>query len=171
MKNSCNVILVILGFTLAACSSPEPKVNKGKLESRLSGLMDSLNSPDHKQVFLTLTDSFSQAFPFDSSTAVFVNQAAKICTRIGNYEKAVTYRSFIIHHFPDYPKKADLLFGIGFMYNNELDQKDSAEKYYNWLISEYPDHEMVESAQFELDHLGEDESTIIEQFKKKNNLD
>ncbi len=56
--------------------------------------------------------------------------------------------------FPEGERAPTVMFMMAFLYNNELQQIDSARKYYELFMAKYPDHELAASARFELETLG-----------------
>ena len=53
------------------------------------------------------------------------------------------------------------MFLIGYVYHNELRMLDSAKVAYERFLSEYPNHEMAISAQFELNTLGKPPEELV----------
>jgi len=51
---------------------------------------------------------------------------------------------------------------VGYLYANHLKNMDMAKQAYATFIRNYPEHELVKDAQWELDHLGKDVNQIEE---------
>ncbi len=85
------------------------------------------------------------------------------------YQQAINEYWKYYELFPDAKQTPTALFLIGFLYNNELKIADSAATAYKLFLEKYPDHEMALSAQFELEHLGEDPEAMLpaEEVKKE----
>jgi hypothetical protein len=49
---------------------------------------------------------------------------------------------------------------IGYIYANHVKDFDKAKEAYNSFIEKYPEHELVTSVKWEIDHLGKDISEI-----------
>lgn len=79
-----------------------------------------------------------------------------------DHRAAVQYYRQFAETYPEDKDAPLALFLIGFIYNNELQEFDSARTAYLSFLSRYPDHEMAASAQFELDHLGEDAEGVFQ---------
>ena len=79
-----------------------------------------------------------------------------------DHRAAVRYYHDFAEAYPEDKNAPLALFLIGFIYNNELQELDSARTAYRIFLSRYPDHEMASSAQFELDHLGQDAGRVLE---------
>ena len=85
---------------------------------------------------------------------------------------AVQYYREFAGSYPDDKDAPLALFLIGFIYNNELQEFERAKTAYLSFLSQYPDHEMAASAQFELEHLGEDAARVLQSARsEKGNKD
>jgi len=71
-------------------------------------------------------------------------------------EKAIENFKKLLDNYPDGEKAAGATFMIGFIYANNLENYEAARIFYNKFIEKYPDHELVSSAQYELETLGKD---------------
>lgn len=77
------------------------------------------------------------------------------------HRAAIQYYREFAETYPENEDAPLALFLIGFIYNNELQEFDNARTAYRSFLSQYPNHEMAESAQFELEHLGQDADRIL----------
>lgn len=69
-------------------------------------------------------------------------------------KKAISHYSLFHSKYKDDPKAAQILFMIGFIQANKLDELDSARVTYTKFLELYPDAEMAASAKSELENLG-----------------
>jgi outer membrane protein assembly factor BamD (BamD/ComL family) len=81
------------------------------------------------------------------------------------WSEAERYFQKVLNEYPDGNFSSKSLFMVGFINANYLKNYEKAEKYYNDFISKYPDHELVESAKYEIKHLGENIDDL--EFLKK----
>lgn len=79
---------------------------------------------------------------------------------LGDYTQAVLAHEKLIQIRPDSPIAPQSLFMIGFHFANNIKNLDSAKVYYEKFIEKYPEHELVTSVKWELDHLGQDINEI-----------
>ncbi len=79
---------------------------------------------------------------------------------IGDFKKSVLTHERLIQHCPTSRLAAQSLFMIGYHFANSISDLDSARIYYQKFIDSYPDHELVNSVKWELDHLGQDINEI-----------
>ncbi|MBN1971322.1 MAG: tetratricopeptide repeat protein [Candidatus Delongbacteria bacterium] len=77
-----------------------------------------------------------------------------------------TYQKFL-EKYPESPKVPNIKFLIAFTYNNHIMDHDKAKELYEKFISEYPGHDLEQSAKFELNTIGKDLNDI-EEFRSGN---
>jgi len=73
-----------------------------------------------------------------------------------NFELAISNFKSLIDNYPENTHSPEALFMLGFINANDLKDLEEAKKYYQRFIEKYPDHELIESATYELDNLGKD---------------
>ncbi len=96
----------------------------------------------------------------------------------GNVDQSIPFKesqkkavdSYRLFHskYPNDPKAAQVLFMMGFIQANKLDQLDSAKITYTKFLELYPETEMAASAKSELENLGLTPDEILAK-KIKNN--
>lgn len=62
----------------------------------------------------------------------------------------------LIEKYPTGKKYSESLFMLGFINANNLENFTEAEKYYSEFIKKFPEHDLADDAQYELDMLGKD---------------
>jgi outer membrane protein assembly factor BamD (BamD/ComL family) len=72
------------------------------------------------------------------------------------YEEALTNFNSILEYYPEGEFASKAMFMAGFISANHLENLDEAKKYYEMFINKYPEHELVDSAKYELETLGKD---------------
>jgi outer membrane protein assembly factor BamD (BamD/ComL family) len=70
------------------------------------------------------------------------------------------YRMFIAR-YPDLEWTPVAMFLLGFIYNNDIGNVDSARLGYQEFLAKYPKHDLAQSAQFELANLGKSPDQIL----------
>jgi len=157
---------------LSACSSPENKTDQQQeLEHKIAEMRDSLSGNDALLEYIALVDTVSNSYTPDTSFAPDLIEAAKICTRLQDYPKAIEFRKRFIELYPQAAEVPEMLFAVGFSYNNDVNNLDSAKKYLEIMVVDYPNHKLTEFAQFELNNLGKSPDDIVNEFKKQNNME
>jgi len=72
------------------------------------------------------------------------------------YADALENFKIILEEFPEGETTAQSTFMLGFIYANSLGNLEEAKKYYTLFIEKYPDHDLADDAQYELNNLGKD---------------
>ena len=81
------------------------------------------------------------------------------------HETEHAVQTYKLYHqkFNSNPRAATALFLAAFLMNNDLHQTDSARVAYEKFLQMYPDHQLAQSAKFELTNLGKDPDQFIPQ--------
>ena len=95
-------------------------------------------------------------------TQVQLFEEAKKNQEQSNFAAAISSYQEIVQRFPRSPEAPQCQFMIGYLYANHLKNMDKAREAYQTFIRNYPEHELVKDAQWELDHLGKDVNEIEE---------
>lgn len=82
--------------------------------------------------------------------------AAKEAYTKEKFELAIDNFKNIIGHYPKGNRAAEASFMLGFINANDVKNLEEAKKYYERFIAEYPEHELADDAQYELQTLGKD---------------
>ena len=72
------------------------------------------------------------------------------------FELAVENFKSIAENYADGVRHAESLFMLGFINANDIKDFDEAKKYYTIFVEKYPQHELADDAQYELENLGKD---------------
>jgi len=72
------------------------------------------------------------------------------------YEMAIGNFKNIIEYYPEGENTAKATFMIGYIYANNIENLEAAEKYYQMFIEKYPNHDLADDADYELKTLGQD---------------
>ena len=70
------------------------------------------------------------------------------------YDEALTNFKNILKNYPESELASKATFMVGFINANHLNNLEEAKKYYEMFIKKYPNHELVDSAKYELETLG-----------------
>ncbi|MBS4029580.1 MAG: outer membrane protein assembly factor BamD [Ignavibacteriales bacterium] len=78
-----------------------------------------------------------------------------------NPQMAIQEARRFVELYPNSAQTPSVYFMIGFIFNNDMHQTDSAKIAYTEFLSRYPNSEMAKSAEFELQNLGKDINEIF----------
>jgi outer membrane protein assembly factor BamD (BamD/ComL family) len=79
-----------------------------------------------------------------------------------NFQAAIDCYQDIVKRFPKSQQAPQCQFMVGYLYANHLKNIEQAKDAYRMFIRNYPEHELIKDAQWELDHLGKDVNDIEE---------
>lgn len=89
-------------------------------------------------------------------------EKAKKYQEESNFQAAIDCYQDIVKRFPKSQQAPQCQFMMGYLYANHLKNIDMAREAYKTFIRNFPEHELVKDAQWELDHLGKDVNEIEE---------
>jgi outer membrane protein assembly factor BamD (BamD/ComL family) len=72
------------------------------------------------------------------------------------YADAIENFKIILEKYPQGKTTAKSTFMLGFINANSLENLEEAKKYYTLFVEKYPEHDLADDAQYELNTLGQD---------------
>jgi tetratricopeptide (TPR) repeat protein len=106
----------------------------------------------------------------DENTPEFLFKAAKMAVEVGKPRRAIEYLVNLHDGFPRYERKIEAAFMTAFIYENMLNDRIMAEKYYERVVELYPESNWAEDARVSLQLLYMTDEEKIELFIKKNQV-
>lgn len=182
MKNLSLLILFCTAF-LASCQNDAPSegtpesvdliVESSTLAAEIRLLEDSLrnqNSPKLNKPaafdLIAKSEAFAASFPKDPKAPALLFQAADVARGIGEYDLAIKHWTTVYTKYPEYDKAPDAYFLIGFTYENDVKDKDTAKKFYEDFITKYPDDNLVPQVKQLLKVIDKTPEELIKSFQK-----
>jgi len=95
-------------------------------------------------------------------TQVELFDKAKKFQEESNFQAAIDCYQEIVKRFPKSQQAPQCQFMVGYLYANHLKNMEMAKEAYRTFIHNYPEHDLIKDAQWELDHLGKDVNEIEE---------
>lgn len=83
------------------------------------------------------------------------------------YGESVKHYEELLEVYPESQNRAKAHFMVGYICANHLQDLDKARIHYTELVDNYPDHEFVDDAKFELENLGVDPAELDSILQKK----
>ena len=179
MKRLVFLVLVVM-ITVTSCNEPGKKrvtekvLTKAELlskieqnEKKLFG--DTLVTVNHKSA-LVLVDEYQQfasRFPDDTSAAEYLFKASDISMNMNMPQQTVAIFNKLIENYPDFDKIPTCYFLRAFVYDDQLKDYKSAEKYYREFLEKYPKNVFADDAQMLLNNLGKSPEELIKEFGKE----
>lgn len=165
MKRVVTISLVFILMLIFVISCGQKKT-KEQLHAEALRYEREENFEDAIKSFESLVKYYPQSEVVDS---VLFRVGQIYSNNIGDFEKSVFTHERLIKTCPESQLAAQSLFMIGYHFANNIGNLDSAKVYYEKFIENYADHELANSVQWELDHLGQDINEI--DFFKNDSAD
>ena len=115
------------------------------------------------------SEEFIKTYPNDSSIPSLLFRTADLARGIGDYGLAIKHWGTVYNEFPDYKKAPDAQFLIGFTYENFLNDKEQAKRYYYQFLEKYPKHKYVPQINQILEVIDKSPEELVKEFQQKNN--
>lgn len=171
-------ILAILFITGSVLSCNNKDISK---ESEKDVLLDSITAfekdlhsdimlnPDKAVKMINLYLEYSDQYNTDSLAPEYLYRAAEIAM---NSDKPIDACSYLFRIEKKYKGQFDkmpaVIYMLGYVHENMLNDFDNAEVYYNKFLREYPDHPRAEEVKSVLSHIRMSDEELIRQFEKQN---
>lgn len=162
------VALFISALLFVSCSkksesdylkSAEENLNSNKFEEAVADLENFINDyPKSEKAPETLT----------KLAALYQNKSLKNLSEKESLEKAAKIYRQIFDDYPSSTKAPTSLFMSAFILANDLKQYHRAEMSYRLFLQKFPEHELADDAQIELDNLGLSPDEILKKRAAKN---
>ncbi|MBL7884224.1 MAG: tetratricopeptide repeat protein [Bacteroidia bacterium] len=140
------------------------KIKKIESELYVAQTLDAIKA----DMAISIYSEFISKFPSDSLTPDFIFKAGEIATANMQYKQALGYYKNIVKNYTAYKYYVDCLYLQAHIFDNYLNNDDSAKVIYEKVIKEYPQSHYANDAKAAIQHLGKSDEQLIEEFKKKN---
>lgn len=161
--------VLLLAILLSSCGESEKKYQK-KIDHLNAELTD---APLEQQSTLAkkLLDSYEyyiQTFPESGMNAEYLFRSAELEKGLGKPKESIQDLKSLVRKYPESEKAGTAMFLIAFTFHDELGQPDSAQKYFQQFLKEYPEHELKDDAEAYMNILTFSEEELLEFLKKDN---
>jgi TolA-binding protein len=165
------LIALFTAITIISCKSEKQKLteqiqmNEQKLFNDSTRMLNVNVAADE----LAAYQKYATTFPDDSASPSYLFKAADLAHGLRKNHDAVNLYKTFISKYPDHAKAAPSLFLQGFIYDTEINQKDSAKVIYKEFLTKYPTHPLAASAKASLDQLesGMSDEELVKMFEAK----
>ncbi|MBN8697548.1 MAG: tetratricopeptide repeat protein [Bacteroidetes bacterium] len=171
--------VLCVALLVSSCGSEKQQENAGTADDR-SILLERIKTfekelyvaekldPIKADMAITSYSEFIEKFPDDSLTPDFLFKAGEVATANMQYKQAVGYYKGLTNRFPDYKYKEEAFYLQAHIWDNFLNNDDSARVIYEMVIQKFPTSHYAEDAKAAIQNLGKTDEQLIEEFKKKN---
>lgn len=188
MKNWKPLILFLLVLGMSACQSAESANEEEKipdgaipiedykamklenieaLEAKVWGENVQADEKSQRQLLIAYSE-WGNNFREDERTPEFMFQGGRIAMILNKPRRAIELFLGVHDGFPNYNKRVESAYLVGFIYDDMLGDREMARKYYLKVIELYPESTWAESAKALNDQLYMSDDQIIKMFQEKN---
>lgn len=171
--NRLSLALLLSASLLLVVASSCKKSEQDKMRDEISKQEAALYSDKTQEIdkdkaleMERLYISYADKYADDTLSAEYLFRAAEIAENAGHPNNAITYLTKIEDNHKEYRNYPLVIFKKAYVYENCLKNIDSARKYYQKFIDEYPNHELVETANASLMFLGMTDDQLIDILEK-----
>lgn len=174
MKKITILSLIAVFFIMVGCKtkkSDEADIERSRLLEMLEGLYDEngvLVSHTAAEEAISAFRVFGNNYPEDSLALVFHTYSGDISEMLGKYALSREIFIEIAELHPEDEIIPYIYYRIGTLSNDELEDTETAEYYFNLIITEYPDNEFADGARFGIETLGMDKEEQLEYLLEKS---
>jgi tetratricopeptide (TPR) repeat protein len=137
------------------------------LETQVSADSSGQNMRVRQQLLVAYAD-FINYNNAEEMTPEYLFRSAKVANEIGKPRKAIEHLINLHDGFPKYPRRTEAVFLIAFLYENMLNDREMAEKYYEQVVELYPESPWAEDAKASLKLLYLTDEEKIAKFIEQN---
>lgn len=168
-----SLIYTSIALLLFSCSSPQKEKVK-KITELEASVFDSTKLSLDKNVANELVkkyEEYANEYKTDTISPMYLFKAGELAMSLNDGMKAMMLYKKVEQEFPDYKKAPVSIFLQAFLYENYLNDKESAKKLYNTFISKYPNHELVKDAKASLENIDIPLEDLIKKFEENSSKD
>lgn len=142
----------IVGFLLVASCSGEStkegeKISLKSMQTKLKQFEDSLqvkrgvNDQDLAVRYAEKCLAIAEAYPKDETAPKYIDKAHVIFASVGLHQRSVIIADSLVRKYPAYKNKLMVLESLASSYDLFIHprQKDQVKKYYQMMLTEFPD--------------------------------
>ncbi|OFX49043.1 MAG: hypothetical protein A2046_14715 [Bacteroidetes bacterium GWA2_30_7] len=158
---------------LFSCSSQQQEKIK-KINELEASVFDSSKLTLNKNIANELVknyENYVNEYKTDTVCPMYLFKAGELSMSLNDGMKAMMLYKRIEQEYPNYKKVAVSIFLQAFLYENYLNDKESAKRTYSNFISKYPNHELVKDAKASLENIDIPLEDLIKQFEAKASKD
>jgi tetratricopeptide (TPR) repeat protein len=118
---------------------------------------------------ITGLEAYIEKNPKDTANVVkHLYKVGELAKAVGLFGNSIKLWGQIQREYPLHPKAGDALFMQAFTFENDLQDKDSAKKYYMDFLKRFPDHSFANDAKQLLSMIDKSPEELIKEFEAKN---
>lgn len=171
-------ICFFLFYFFACEQNPGPPINKTRfsikdqliqVDTKLKQQQDVQKDKALAKEFIQLAKAFAKQEPQDTLVPLYIFRGAEVARALGNYGEAIKLLDKACTEYRKFDKRPDALFLQGFTYDQDLNNKKAAQKYYQEFLEQFPKHPFAKDVQLLMQYIQQDKSAeeLVKEFEKK----
>lgn len=167
------LLVIVASLLLHSCNTNSTKSDqldcseyKQLIFNKETAFAESGYDKEHLQDLLVSYADFSNNCRQDSITPEFLMRRADLLRGEGKIRAAISQFKAVHDGFPSYPNKITCAFIAAFLYETELNDRETAEKLYLQIIESYPRSHEADVARVSIRHLYETSDELINRLKQ-----
>jgi tetratricopeptide (TPR) repeat protein len=124
-------------------------------------------NPDAVRHYIDICEAVVLAYHQDKMAGEYLFRAAEMARSMRSFQKSMSLYDWILTSYPDFDKAAMVFFLRGFIFENELKQKDKAAAVYKTFLEKYPNDPMVPDVRFLLDNIDKTEDEMLKLIEER----
>lgn len=185
---SINYLFILLAFCIGLLSCKQDQVNTVdpetttqtdglNLRTQMIHYIDSVFSTESIAVdsvyngdrIYADAQTIADQTPGDSISAEVLFRAGALLKGRKEPTKAIGVWGLVTEKYPDSYRSADALFQQALTFDNDLNDKNLAKRYYQKFLEQYPEHPQAEDVRLLLPMMDKTDAELVEEFEKKLN--
>ena len=118
--------------------------------------------------FIDKSKQYVASFPDEEMSPAFLFRAGEVARAIKDYQASILMMDQVYNKYPDHEKAPSALFLKAFTYEENLNDTESAKKYYNEFLQRFPEHDLAKQVEQLLGVIDQSPEDLIKSFQKKN---
>jgi TolA-binding protein len=161
----------IILAVVAGCKSEKKKLSEQVQANEKTLYTDSTKMLNHNLALseIDLYKEYAEKYPDDTMSASYLFRAADLAHGMRKNREAMDLYNKFISKYPSHQKAAASLFLIAFIYDNDMNMKDSAKVKYKEFLKKYPQHNLAPSAMSSIQQieLGLSDEEMVKRWEAK----
>ncbi|MBD98668.1 MAG: hypothetical protein CMO34_02410 [Verrucomicrobia bacterium] len=128
--------------------------------------VDRLKAQQLMEAYLT----FERRFSNTNMAPVYLFKAGELAMSLNNTPASLKHFDKVYQQYKKYEKRPYALFLKAFILENQAKNYDEARITYENFIEEFPNHEMVDDAQYSIKNMGKSAEELIREFEIQDSI-
>lgn len=166
------ILIAGLLFAISCTNNSEKKkLSQAVIELEAVIMTDTTSLLDRSKALelIQAYENYANALPNDTLSAEYLYKGAEILMNVQMGAKAIEFHQRVINNYPEFDKIPYCLFLQAFIYENQLQQYETAKQLYLKFINEYPDHPLADDAVVSVENMGKSLEELIQSWEAKEN--